>query len=89
MIAAVPCWPITSVLMGERATDTAEIAFQCSCGVDELLTICDASIHPPLRFTAALRARHAAGAWPNPTADPGDAVAAGWPAPSTPESETE
>lgn len=80
-MTACSSWPITSILMGERKTDTALVRFDCACGVHEELTICDSSIHPPLRFTAALRALHARGEWPKPDLELGDAVAAGWPAP--------
>jgi hypothetical protein len=69
-------FPVTSILFGEQKT--ARVHFHCPCGVTEQLTICDVDVCPPLRFTAALRAQHEAGAWPPVVEDLGDASDAGW-----------
>ena len=74
------CRPVTSVLMGDR--QTATVHFYCgACELSRVELITGVDIHPPLRFTAAIRRLHERGAWPPVVEDLGDAQAAGWGAP--------
>ena len=67
--------PVTTILDGPN--NTATVHFHCPCGTNRReLVITGAS--PIERFTSAIRAMHARGAWPAPADDLGDAETAGW-----------